>query len=85
MDKWVHTGLFLVLYLLVRAAFSWKLNPYTFVVLLFCVLYGVLIEYIQKWFIPNRSFDLFDILADAAGAVTGWLVGLRVYKKNKPL
>jgi len=84
-DKWVHVGLFLVLYLLLRAALSWKLNSYAIAVLLFCVLYGVLIEYIQEWFISNRNFDLYDILADTAGAVLGWFVWLRVYKKNKPL
>ena len=85
LDKWVHTGLFGILYFLFRGLFPWKLNFYTISVLLFCLLYGVLIEFVQDLFITNRSFDFYDILADAAGVILGLLVWLRVYKKNKPL
>jgi len=37
-----------------------------------CLLYGVVIEIIQHYFIPNRSFDLNDIVSDGVGCFLGW-------------
>ena len=50
-----------------------------------CLLYGFMVEFIQREWVANRDFDLYDVLADMAGAVTGILVYREVYKKNKPL
>ena len=36
--------------------------------------YGILLEFFQKNFIPNRSFDEGDILADLVGGLIGYLV-----------
>lgn len=33
------------------------------------ILLGVALEFAQRYFIPNRSFDIKDIIADAAGAL----------------
>lgn len=41
--------------------------PLWWIPLLFATLYGVSDE-IHQLFVPNRSFDLLDLLADAAGA-----------------
>lgn len=40
------------------------------------ILLGIVMEYVQLYFIPNRSFDGYDILADVAGAVLAglWLL-----------
>jgi VanZ family protein len=38
-------------------------------VLIFCILYGIGMEYYQKYFVPSRGFDVNDMLADAAGAI----------------
>ncbi|MBL7698446.1 MAG: VanZ family protein [Chitinophagaceae bacterium] len=40
-------------------------------------LLGILMEYVQMYFIPNRSFDGYDILADIVGAVLAGLWLLR--------
>lgn len=29
--------------------------------------YGIAIEFVQKWWVPNRSFEALDIVADATG------------------
>ena len=42
-------------------------------------------EFIQKYFIPNRSFDVGDIVADGVGCAAGLLISLRLYIKNRPL
>jgi VanZ family protein len=45
-------------------------------------LYGVSMEFVQKFFIPNRSFDVGDILADGAGCALGLVFSLRKYIKK---
>jgi len=36
-----------------------------------CVSFGVLVELLQEWIAPGRSFSLADILADTVGSVCG--------------
>ncbi|MEY3208308.1 MAG: hypothetical protein RL064_339 [Bacteroidota bacterium] len=38
-------------------------------VLIFCILYGIGMEYYQKYFVPSRGFEVSDMLADAIGAL----------------
>ena len=56
---------------------------YLMIALIACI-YGTVMEFVQKYFIPNRNFDVFDILADVMGAAAGYiLVRLTVsYFKN---
>ncbi|MGZ3840425.1 MAG: VanZ family protein [Flavisolibacter sp.] len=84
-DKLVHIGLFAVGVFLWGAAFGLGLPRKLAWVMLVMIGYGLLVEFIQKYWIPNRSFDLWDVLADTAGGITGLLLWWRVYKKNKPL
>jgi VanZ family protein len=87
-DKLVHVGLFGGLTLLwsgalagikkilipVQQLFVW--------VALGSSVYGVIMEYVQKYFIPNRSFDLGDILADTIGSIAGLVFATKVYIKR---
>lgn len=75
MDKLVHILLFGSL------AFSFfihfeKNNKYHLqtvrakaLVLLFCILYGIGMEFYQKYFVPSRGFEASDMLADAIGSI----------------
>src|SRR5690349_5023388 len=65
-DKWVHLGLFTVLIFLWCSAFQLGLPRNAWVVILVTVIYGFLVEFIQKEWIPNRSFDVYDVVADTA-------------------
>lgn len=38
------------------------------------IVLGVILEFIQRDYIPNRSFDVGDILADAAGSVLVFII-----------
>ncbi len=90
-DKLVHAFLFFVLCILFMfpiktiASFSQK-NRWTyfcFISILF-IGYGIAIEFIQRDFIENRSFDIWDIAADTIGCLLALLFGrkaLLVYKK----
>jgi VanZ family protein len=85
-DKWVHIGLFAVLVFLI----CWGLLKFTnnekklkrlFIVFtLDCLVFGIIMEFVQDNFIPNRSFDYGDILADAIGCFAGWWFINKTYK-----
>ena len=79
-DKWVHIGFFVVLLLL----WLWALMPFKNAVLWFFIAasaYGISVEFIQDRFVPNRSFDIGDWIADMTGAVLGIWIWLRYIKK----
>src|SRR5579872_52230 len=59
-DKLVHAGLFAVLFFMWRNAFRLNLKYYTVLLFIACILYGFSVELIQKFWIPGRTFDLFD-------------------------
>lgn len=65
-DKLVHTTIFFILSFLLLKAFT-NSTTSTKYWALGLLLYGILVELIQKYFIPSRSFDLVDIVADGIG------------------
>ena len=73
-DKLVHIFLFAVLFLELRFAFNSSVKFYTIWLLLAVVTYGLAVELIQKYWIPGRTFDLYDLLADTLGSLAGWVV-----------
>ncbi|MES1214519.1 MAG: VanZ family protein [Bacteroidota bacterium] len=87
-DKWVHIGMFAIMVFLWCRAFSkkyiesGKLKTIFYGFATLCFAYGVGMEFVQKYFIPNRSFDLGDIAADALGCVVGLIYSMSRYKKN---
>jgi VanZ family protein len=55
--------------------------------LIFCMLYGIAMEYYQKYFVPSRGFEVADMLADTAGAILAlpiftWLLNKSIIRKN---
>jgi VanZ family protein len=34
-----------------------------------CIVYGIAMEFYQKYFVPSRGFEVADMLADAAGVI----------------
>jgi VanZ family protein len=72
LDKVIHAALYAVLGGIVSVGIrksGRNSSPWTqcFVPILFAALYGAVDE-IHQIFVPNRDFDLGDILADLAGA-----------------
>lgn len=43
--------------------------------------YGVVMEFVQRNYIPNRSFDAWDIVADTAGSFIAFFILLKWKKK----
>ncbi len=88
-DKWVHIGMFVIMTFLWCWAIlkrEWvdfrKLKQSFFIIGVICFCYGVAMEFVQKYFIANRSFDAGDIIADGIGCVIGVVLILKWYKKN---
>ena len=47
-----------------------------------CLAYGVAMEFVQEYLVSNRSFDVYDIVADAVGCVAGWIFSWQRYIKK---
>jgi VanZ family protein len=78
-DKLVHAAIFLILVVLWAYHFA-KSSPRVFykAVLTTAVLataYGIAMEFVQLY--VGRDFDVFDMVADAAGAAIGWLYAVK--------
>jgi VanZ family protein len=81
-DKVVHIVLFFMLCFLFAHPFrksalsTGRRKNYFLLVLLSGVVYGTLMEFVQKHWIPNRSFELADIFADTAGCLLAYFFSL---------
>jgi VanZ family protein len=81
-DKWVHIGLFALFTYLAGWSIPIRKKRGLMVVFLIAVVYGIIVEFVQDRFIPNRSFDLGDWGADIIGSFVGiWWWNLRYIKK----
>jgi len=80
LDKYIHLAMFFLLTVLFSYPFSKLLAKTETIISTFntvtaCViLYGIIIEFVQKFFTSGRTFDLSDILFDALGSFLGLLV-----------
>ncbi|ODT35092.1 MAG: hypothetical protein BGN92_04335 [Sphingobacteriales bacterium 41-5] len=87
-DKVVHVVLFAILVWTFCRAFYEKRPSsnlvYTFIIItITSILFGLIMEYVQKNFIPNRSFDEGDLIADAIGAVAGYIISCWLYLRHR--
>ena len=79
-DKWVHAGLFGILAFLfmlpcVHSDLQKKDTLHLFFKIALAVsVWGLATEFIQKFFIPFRAFDLWDWAADSVGALLAYIV-----------
>jgi len=85
-DKIVHFGIFLLLSsLYCRYLYIVKnSNKHFFLIALLATIYGILMEFVQKYFIPNRSFDIWDIFADTIGSYSVYIILILYPKPIKP-
>jgi VanZ family protein len=86
LDKLVHAtlfGSFVFLWSIYYATRKEKNNNsdsrFVLILIIAC-LYGVATELMQKYLIPNRDYDIYDIMADSIGAVLGFLFVLLTVK-----
>jgi len=81
-DKYIHIGIFCVFVVLWSFYFAAKTDKKNrsifFVLFMSACLYGITMEYVQKYFIPRRDFDVEDILADVIGSALGFIISVSV-------
>ena len=84
-DKLVHITLFIIIVILFAfpfnktdfsrsCRFKWFLR-----IAILGVLYGIAIEFIQKYFVPHRTFGIDDMLADLIGCIIGYYCARRFF------
>lgn len=85
-DKVVHAGLFggltFLFYLpYFKSSFSHqqKIN-YLIRIALAAIVWGITVEFIQKYFIPGRDFDLLDWAADSLGVLIAYWLCVKILK-----
>lgn len=85
LDKWVHIGLFAVLVTCwcwaLKEKPSGKKQVFMWIAII-AFLYGIGMEFVQRYLVLNRSFDGGDIIADGIGALAGFLFSSRTYIKK---
>ena len=87
-DKLIHVGMFALLSALFSYPFTLAAEDFIvlrkkFTTTAMCVLaYGVLMEFVQKYFVPGRSFDFLDIVSDGIGSLAGVLSVMKIYHKK---
>lgn len=85
LDKWIHIVLFAVLVILWSIPFLKKplVSTSVYIIILMAAwLYGIVMEFVQKYFVPLRSFDVIDMLGDGVGCVLGYLFIKYVLRKK---
>ncbi len=88
-DKYVHICIFFLFVLLwsfyfaARREEDKKIRRRFFLIFIIACLYGTAMEYVQKYFIPNRDFDLYDILSDVIGSFAGYIVASLIFFQTK--
>ena len=84
-DKIIHVFIFLALTFLWLSYINSLLNNTKPIVLFFilvvCLLYGILIEVIQEFYVSSREAEFFDVIADLLGVSLG-LLFFRNYKNR---
>ena len=89
LDKWIHVLLFMILVILWNKVYSGKKSIHDntrkmfFQIMIVGFVYGILMELVQKYFIPYRSFDVRDILADGVGSFMGYLISIKRFIKTE--
>ena len=83
-DKWVHIGMFGLLTILWCYPFfktTMASRIFFLRITLIIISYGILMEFVQKFFASERSFDITDMIADAVGAIIAFFWVARRQKR----
>lgn len=82
-DKAIHLIIYFI-FVLIWATYLFKFYKKINYVNLFLALlfiYGIVIEILQERFIPTRSFDFWDIIANTLGILIGFVLWYK-WRKN---
>ncbi|MDE3144437.1 MAG: VanZ family protein [Bacteroidota bacterium] len=83
-DKLVHIVMFFTLGFLFSFAVKRSDKKYLLILMIAIggIVFGIAMEFVQKYFIPNRSFDVNDMIADGIGCLAAYFWWRRRFKKS---
>ncbi|MDQ6815736.1 MAG: VanZ family protein [Bacteroidota bacterium] len=87
-DKYVHFTMFFMLttlfsYPFIFSSIDWTIaRAWITKITIYVILYGIAMEFVQKYLVVGRSFDLVDIVFDALGSIAGLVVTRKYYDKK---
>jgi VanZ family protein len=84
-DKLVHIGMFGLLVYLFGVAIQKTLKKdrsFMLLVVATGIFYGIVMEFVQKYWAAQRSFDLADIAADTIGCIAGYALLVIRFRKT---
>lgn len=88
-DKLVHAGLFggltflfFLPYFKTKFTLQKKRN-YLIRISLAVIVWGITVEFIQRFYIPGRDFDLLDWAADSVGVFIAFWICIKIIKTRK--
>lgn len=87
-DKYVHFAMFFLLTFLFGFPFPHIgfekeiVKPWWIKIAILVIVYGIAMEFVQKYFSSGRSFDLADILFDSIGSLGGMIAAMFYYGKK---
>ena len=82
LDKWIHVFLFFLLVWFWCRIYIRNEKKIFITICILAILYGIIMEIVQHYFIPFRSFDVGDMIADAIGSVIAYFVFIKQNKNN---
>ncbi len=82
-DKLVHIVMFFTLCFLFSFAIRDSYEKYSLVLIITIIglLFGIAMEFVQKYFIPNRTCDIDDMIADGMGCLISYIWWKRKFNK----
>lgn len=83
-DKLVHIFMFFALSFLFSFAIRNSAKKYSLILMIAVggIIFGIAMEFVQKYFIPNRTCDVEDMIADGIGCLTAYFWWRRKFKKQ---
>jgi VanZ family protein len=85
-DKIVHATMYFILFCLILYGIKQTTlsnQKQLFIAAIICIIQGILIEFIQgSSFIQNRSFDVYDIVANCVGVIFGIIFLNKIHNQN---
>ncbi len=87
-DKWIHIALFGILCILFSFPFrksslsNQSIGRIFLLITALGILYGTAMEFVQEKWIPNRSFEVLDIVADSTGCILAVLYSFRNFLRK---
>lgn len=87
-DKMVHFTMFFLLTVFFSYPFTIRLHNKQAIkswfvsIALYALAYGIVMEFVQKFFVLGRSFDVADVMFDGLGSLVGMLAITWLFKKK---